>query len=122
VPWHSSAIHIYVSSALMGLGIGLAYATLATLVIENADPSQTGVASGMNNVLRTIGGAFGGQIAATILASDLLVSGLPTEEAFVHAFALCGLTTLIAFGAAFAIPRRGRFYDPHDVALAESAV
>jgi MFS family permease len=121
VPFHSSAIDIYVSSALMGFGIGLAYATLATLVIENADPSQTGVASGMNNVLRTVGGAFGGQIAATILASDVLASGLPTEEAFVRAFALCGLTTLIAFGATFAIPRRGRVYDPHEAALTEAA-
>lgn len=121
VPWHSSAIDIYVSSALMGLGIGLAYATLATLVVENADPSQTGVASGMNNVLRTVGGAFGGQIAATILASNTLESGRPTEDAFVLAFLLCGITTLAAFGAAFAIPRRGRVFDPHDAALGESA-
>jgi hypothetical protein len=75
----------------------------------------------MNNVLRTVGGAFGGQIAATILASDVLASGLPTEEAFVRAFALCGLTTLIAFGATFAIPRRGRVYDPHEAALTEAA-
>lgn len=121
VPWHSSAIDIYVSSALMGLGIGLAYATLATLVVENADPSQTGVASGMNNVLRTVGGAFGGQIAATILASEVLPGGAPTEGAFELAFLLCGLTTLAAFGAAFAIPRRGRVFDPHDVAVAEAA-
>jgi MFS family permease len=121
VPFHGAAIDIYVSSALMGFGIGLAYATLATLVVENADPSQTGVASGMNNVLRTIGGAFGGQVAATILASDVLGSGLPTEDAFVLAFAVCGITSLIAFGAAFLIPRRGRVFDPHEVALAESA-
>lgn len=121
VPWHSSAIDIYVSSALMGFGIGLAYATLATLVVENADPSQTGVASGMNNVLRTIGGAFGGQIAATILASDMLDSGLPSEDAFVLAFAVCGITTLIAFGASFTIPRRGKVFDPHEVALAQGS-
>lgn len=120
VPWHSSAVDIYVSSALMGLGIGLAYATLATLVVENADPSQTGVASGMNNVLRTVGGAFGGQIAATILASEVLPGGMPTEGAFELAFLLCGLTTLAAFFAGFAIPRHGRVFDPHDAALAES--
>jgi MFS family permease len=118
VPFHTAAIDIYVSSALMGFGIGLAYATLATLVVENADPSQTGVASGMNNVLRTVGGAFGGQIAATLLASDVLASGRPTEEAFIRAFALCGITTLIAFAASFAIPPRGRVFDPHEAALA----
>jgi MFS family permease len=120
VPWHTSAIDIYVSSALLGLGIGLAYATLATLVVENADPSQTGVASGMNNVLRTVGGAFGGQIAATILASDVLPGGLPSEDAFVIAFVMCGVATLAAFGATFAIPRRGQVYDPHEAAMAGS--
>lgn len=121
VPWHSAAIDIYVSSALMGLGIGLAYATLATLVVENADPSQTGVASGMNNVLRTVGGAFGGQIAATILASNVMPGGMPTEDAFVLAFVMCGVASLAAFGAGFAIPRRGRVFDPHEVAIAEAA-
>ncbi|MFT4049109.1 MAG: MFS transporter [Solirubrobacterales bacterium] len=121
VPWHSTAADIYISSALMGLGIGLAYATLATLVVENADPTQTGVASGMNNVLRTVGGAFGGQIAATILASNTLSSGRPSEDAFVLAFVMCGVATLAAFGAGFAIPRRGRVFDPHDVALADTA-
>lgn len=121
VPWHHSAIDVYVSSALMGLGIGLAYATLATLVVENADPSQTGVASGMNNVLRTVGGAFGGQIAATILASNVLPGGLPSEDAFVLAFIMCGIASLAAFAAAFAIPRRGRVFDPHTAALARPA-
>lgn len=121
VPWHQSSIDIYVSSALMGLGIGLAYATLATLVVENADPSQTGVASGMNNVLRTVGGAFGGQIAATILASNVLPGGLPSEDAFVLAFVMCGIASLAAFAAAFAIPRRGRVFDPHAAAMASSA-
>jgi MFS family permease len=116
VPWHTAAIDIYVSSALMGFGIGLAYATLATLVVENVDPSQTGVASGMNNVLRTVGGAFGGQIAATILASNVLPNGLPTETAFVMAFALCAVALIAAFGAGFAIPRRGRVFDPHTAA------
>jgi MFS family permease len=121
VPWHTAAIDIYVSSAIMGLGIGLAYATLATLVIENVDISQTGVASGMNNVLRTVGGAFGGQIAATILASDLMAGGYPSEEAFVRAFVMCAVAVFLAFGASFAIPQRGRVYDPHEAAMAESA-
>jgi MFS family permease len=121
IPWHTSAIDIYVSSAILGLGIGLAYATLATLVVENVDASQTGVASGMNNVLRTVGGAFGGQLAATILASDMIAGGFPSEEAFVRAFVMCAVATFLAFGAAFAIPRRGRVFDPHEAALAESA-
>src|SRR6185312_3733940 len=56
------------SSALLGVGIGLAFAALGNLIVQAVPPYQTGVASGMNTVLRTLGGALGGQIAATFVA------------------------------------------------------
>src|SRR6202050_112558 len=65
-----------ISSALLGVGIGLAFAALGNLIVQAVPASQTGVASGMNTVLRTLGGAVGGQIAATFVAGDT-VSGLP---------------------------------------------
>jgi MFS family permease len=111
VPLHAAAIDIYVASALMGLGIGLAYSTLATLIVENVEPSQTGVATGMNNVLRTVGGAFGAQLAATILAGKLAPDGLPTDGAFTWAFLMCAIALVIAFAAGFLIPKRGRVFD-----------
>ena len=57
---------IYLAAALLGSGIGLAFAAMANLIIENVGPEQTGVATGMNTVTRTVGGGFGG--AATALA------------------------------------------------------
>ena len=62
---------VYVASALLGTGIGLAFGALANLIVENVRQDQTGVATGMNTVMRTIGGALGGQIAATLLAGHL---------------------------------------------------
>jgi MFS family permease len=56
------------SSALLGVGIGLAFAALGNLIVQAVPASQTGVASGMNSVLRTLGGAVGGQVAATFVA------------------------------------------------------
>ena len=41
-------------------GIGLAFASMVNLIIENVGPAETGVATGMNTVTRTVGGAFGG--------------------------------------------------------------
>ena len=57
------------SSALLGVGIGLAFAALGNLIVQAVPPRQTGVASGMNTVMRTLGGALGGQISATFVAA-----------------------------------------------------
>ncbi|MGH2905609.1 MAG: MFS transporter [Solirubrobacterales bacterium] len=114
IPWHGASIDIYLAAGLLGFGIGLAYATLATLIVENVEPAQTGVATGMNTVLRTVGGAFGAQLVATILASNVDLGGHPTNEAFTYSFVLCGIAVLIGFLATFAIPARGRVFDPQE--------
>ena len=60
------------SSTLLGVGIGLAFAALGNLIVQAVPAHQTGVASGMNTVLRTLGGALGGQLAATFVAASTL--------------------------------------------------
>jgi EmrB/QacA subfamily drug resistance transporter len=74
-------------SALLGVGIGLAFAALGNLVVQAVPPQQTGVASGMNTVLRTLGGALGGQLAATFVAAST-VHGLPALAGFTQTFAM----------------------------------
>ena len=56
------------SSALLGIGIGPAFAALGNLIVQAVPASQTGIASGMSTVLRTLGGVLGGLIAATFVA------------------------------------------------------
>ena len=72
-------------------------------------PSQTGVANGMNNVTRTIGGAVGGQVAATFIAHSL-VAGHATERGYLLAFGMGAVALAIGFLPALAIP--GRAADP----------
>ena len=45
---HAHPWEIYVGPRLLGLGIGLAFASLANLIVEAVRPDQTGVATGMN--------------------------------------------------------------------------
>ena len=66
--------------ALLGIGIGLSFSAMANLIVENVRQEQTGVATGMNAVTRTLGGAFGGQLAATLLAGNLGASGAPDRS------------------------------------------
>lgn len=97
---------VYVASALLGTGIGLAFGALANLIVENVRQDQTGVATGMNTVMRTIGGALGGQIAATLLAGHLGAHGQPTSHAYGLAFGMCAAALIVGVAVGALIPKR----------------
>jgi len=99
-------LDVYVAAGLLGVGIGLAFSAMANLIVENVRQEQTGVATGMNAVTRTLGGAFGGQVAATLLAGNLAAGGLPTDHGFQLAFVMCTVALVGALGFAIAVPRR----------------
>ena len=101
---HSSRWEIYLASGLLGVGIGLSFAAMANLIVQNVPPEQTGVATGMNTVTRTLGGAFGGQVAASLLAANLGLGDHPTEHGFVLAFAMCAAVLLVGVGVGFLVP------------------
>jgi MFS family permease len=94
------------SSTLLGVGIGLAFAALGNLIVQAVPPYQTGVASGMNTVLRTLGGALGGQIAATFVAAGT-VHGLSALTGFTRTFAMSALFLACCAVAGLLIPTRG---------------
>jgi EmrB/QacA subfamily drug resistance transporter len=97
---HTQRWHMYVGCAILGVGIALAFASLANLIVEAVRPEQTGVATGMNTVMRTLGGSVGAQIGATIIAGTVVGNAQPTEQGFVLAFiaaaAACALATLVS--------------------------
>jgi len=105
---HDTHFLMYVATALMGVGIGLAFSSLANLIVEAVSPAQTGVATGMNTVMRTLGGSVGGQIGASLIAGTVVASSLPTEEGFTLAFGFAAGACLLAAAASLAVPRRGR--------------
>ena len=105
---HSQPWQILVASAILGLGIGLAFAAMANLVVDAVPQEMTGVASGVNTIVRSIGGAIGGQAAAAILTASTGAGGFPTIDGYTGAFLMSGFAALVAFGAAALVPRRGR--------------
>ena len=104
---HSQKWEIYVSTLFLGLGIGLAFAAMANLIVQAVPQNQTGVATGMNTVLRSLGGAMGGQIAASFLAGNVIAAtGLTSERGFQIAFIFCAVALLLSVGVGFLIPGR----------------
>jgi MFS family permease len=100
-PWE-----LLLASAVNGFGIGLAYSAMPALVMAAVPPAQTGVATGMNANIRTIGGAVGAALVATVLASSGLVNGYPRNSAYTLAFGFLTLGFALAVCTALAIPRR----------------
>ncbi len=103
---HGHPYDMLISAFLLGVGIGLAFSALGNLIVQAVPPGQTGVASGMNTVMRTLGGALGGQIAATFIVNNT-VHGEPTVTGFTATFlmatgflVLCVLASLLVPGRA----------------------
>lgn len=116
---HGERWEIYVASGILGVGIGLAFASLANLIVEAVRPDQTGVATGMNTVMRSLGGSVGSTIGATVIVGTVVGAGLPTEHGFTIAFVIAAVACGLAALASLAVPRPRR--TPQAVAAAEAA-
>lgn len=101
---HAAAWEVYVASSLLGVGLGLAFSAMSNLVVRAVPAHQTGVASGMNANIRTIGGAVGAGVMSSIVTSKMLASGAPAESGYTHGFIFLGGCTVLAVIAAFFIP------------------
>ena len=74
---HAHPYDLLIAASLLGIGIGLAFAALGNLIVQAVPANQTGVASGMNTVMRTLGGALGGQLSATFIAANMPTGSRP---------------------------------------------
>jgi EmrB/QacA subfamily drug resistance transporter len=105
---HEHTWELYLANAVMGAGIGLIFACLSNLIVAAVPPEQTGVASGMNANIRTVGGSIGAAVMATIVTASLLPSGLPEESGYTHGFIALMVVMLVAAVVALLIPRLDR--------------
>ena len=68
-----------------------------------------GVATGINTIMRTVGGAFGAAVVTALLTADTIgASSIPTEHAYTEAFTISVVICLLALLAALWIPRSRR--------------
>jgi len=109
---HSAEWEMYVSNALMGIGFGMAFPAMSALIVGAVPASQTGVASGMNANIRTIGGSIGSALMASIVTSRLLPSGLPHESGYTIGFAAMTAGLVLAAAAGLLIPAARRAAGP----------
>ena len=109
---HASPWQVMVFYAVGAGGVAIAFAAMPKLITDAVDLSETGIATGMNTVVRTLGSTIGAQVAITLVAGNLIPgTSIPAESGFVTSLWLGGAAALIGALIALGIPsgrRRAR--------------
>lgn len=115
---HEDFVLLLLWLSLSGVGAGLAFAVLPTAVVASVPEERTGIATGMNVNLRTVGGALGMAVMTTIVAGSARGGEWATEASFVHGYLVLAVVAVVAGLAGLLIPRD---HDRRAVAVARPA-
>ena len=83
---HSQAWQIIVAGILANAYISLGYGALPALVVSEVDAGETGVATSMNAIARTIGSSTAAALVAVLLSRLVAGTGVPMESSFFAIF------------------------------------
>lgn len=124
VPFHDTLGETLACIALAGLGSGALVAALPAAAAAAAPVGRTGVATGLTNTTKVLGGSFASAVFAIALASGapMMVDGSEgtagSLSGYVTVWTVCGTTALLAAVALLFVPRLA-FADPSVPELAE---
>jgi MFS family permease len=83
---HSTAWQIIVAGILANAYISLGYGALPALVVSEVDAGETGVATSMNAIARTVGSSTAAALVALLLSRTVTGTNVPVENSFVAIF------------------------------------
>lgn len=83
---HSATWQVIAASILANAYISLGYGALPALVVNEVDAGETGVATSMNAIARTIGSSTAAALVAVLLGRTAGGTSVPMESSFVAIF------------------------------------
>jgi MFS family permease len=109
LPLHTAYGQLVTNMVIVGLGSGALVAALPAAAASAAPPTQTGVATGLTNSVKTVGGA----IASCVFGIALLHGASGSADATAGSFAgyvtvwtVCGVTALVAAVLLLFVPKQ----------------
>lgn len=103
-PWELMLACIVASA-----GVGIGYAAMPTLIMDNVPHTEAASAVGVNALMRSVGTTLAAAVMATVLTSSTIAIGgflFPTEAAFKWCFALGALAAFAGVAIAAFVPRK----------------
>ncbi|MFY9336870.1 MAG: MFS transporter [Mycobacterium sp.] len=91
---HSAPWQVIAAGILINAYISLAYGALPALVVREVDPGETGVATSVNAIARTVGAAMAAALVAVLLSRN--GTDFPPESSYTVIFGLGAVMALIA--------------------------
>lgn len=95
-------------NTVIGVGIGLGYAAMPTLIMQAVPVNETGAANGLNTLMRALGTSFAAALVAAVLANsaDKTATGsVPSASGFELALILGLVAAALCAVLAALIPR-----------------
>lgn len=124
LPFHDSTAQALLNMAVAGLGSGALVAALPASAAAAAPPDRTGLATGMTNATKTVGGAIASSIFAIALASagsiDDPVEGHAPLSGYLTVWTICAAAALAAALVLAFTPRPADAGDTEGVVPAEA--
>ncbi|WP_207455576.1 MFS transporter [Herbiconiux sp. SYSU D00978] len=109
LPFHDTYAQAITNMLVAGLGSGALVAALPAAAAAAAPSRQTGVATGLTNSVKTVGGAIASCVFGIALASGVAGAGSATAGSFagyVTVWLVCGLTAVVATVLLAFVPRQ----------------
>ncbi|WP_326687301.1 MULTISPECIES: MFS transporter [unclassified Streptomyces] len=99
---HGAVWQFVAANSLTGFGTGLALSAMPALVLDASPAERTGVATGIYNTAKTLGGSVSGAVFAAILSAVTFAgTDVPTESAYTTVWWCCAaVSALVALAAA----------------------
>lgn len=89
--WHDEVWQVVVMMAVMGIGIGTTYSVIPAVIVARTPVERTASATGINQVLRLVGGSVGAAVTAALVSGgEAYVAALLVASAMGCCAALAG--------------------------------
>jgi MFS family permease len=98
---------VLVGTTLAGMGTGIAYAAMPSLILLAAPRSELAAANSLNSLARSVGSSLSSALGGTILAASTITLGgyaLPSLTAYRILFAVCAGAAILGAAIALVIP------------------
>ncbi|WP_333812544.1 MFS transporter [Timonella senegalensis] len=102
-PWQ-----LMIASAIASAGVGIGYAAMPTLIMENVPAHEAGSAVGVNALMRSLGSTVAAAVMTGVMTSNLVTTGgimAPARDAFTLSFIVGAVAALGAVLFVLLVPR-----------------